>query len=47
MESLASYTWVILSLNSRGQIAENLEDPGVPLKKILLWNGVNSWGNMR
>lgn len=28
-------------------IPDNPEDPSTPLKKILLWNGVSSWGNTR
>lgn len=31
----------------KGSGPENMEDPDVPLKKIMLWNGVNSWGNTR
>lgn len=28
-------------------LPDNPEDPSAPLKKILLWNGVSSWGNTR
>ena len=31
----------------RGVLPENIEDPSTPLKKILLWNGVGSWGQVR
>ena len=27
-----------------GFIAENQDDPDIPLKKILFWNGASSWG---
>lgn len=30
-----------------GFIPENMEDTSVPLKKILLWNGIGSWGGLR
>ena len=30
-----------------GFIPENMDDPDVPLKTILLWNGVGSWGGLR
>ena len=30
-----------------GTIPENQEDPDVPLKKILLWNGASSWGGLK
>lgn len=31
----------------KGYIPENLEDTSTPLKKILLWNGISSWGGTR
>jgi hypothetical protein len=34
-------------LPSMGTLPENQEDPDVPLKKILLWNGASSWGGMK
>ena len=30
-----------------GFIPENMDDPDVPLKTIVLWNGVGSWGGLR
>ena len=30
-----------------GDIPDNQEDASLPLKKILMWNGVSSWGGMR
>eukprot|EP00095_Tigriopus_kingsejongensis_P005108 maker-scaffold161_size295871-snap-gene-1.38 protein:Tk05108 transcript:maker-scaffold161_size295871-snap-gene-1.38-mRNA-1 annotation:"glycoprotein 3-alpha-l-fucosyltransferase a" len=31
----------------KGSIPENIEDSSTPLKKILLWNGISSWGGTR
>ena len=28
-------------------LPDNQDDPTVPLKKILLWNGISSWGGLR
>jgi hypothetical protein len=28
-------------------LPDKLDDPAVPLKKILLWNGISSWGGLR
>jgi len=30
-----------------GTLPDNQEDPNVPLKKILLWNGASSWGGLK
>ena len=30
-----------------GTIPDNQDDPSVPLKKILLWNGASSWGGLK
>ena len=30
-----------------GTLSINQEDPNVPLKKILLWNGASSWGGLK
>jgi hypothetical protein len=30
-----------------GDIPDNQEDASLPLKKILMWNGVSSWGGVR
>ena len=30
-----------------GTLPDNQEDPNVPLKKILLWNGASSWGGIK
>ncbi len=31
----------------KGFVPDNPEDPSTPLKKILLWNGISSWGGHR
>ena len=31
----------------KGFVPENMEDSEAPLKKILLWNGLSSWGGLR
>ena len=28
-------------------VPENMEDSKAPLKKILLWNGIQSWGGLK
>ena len=30
-----------------GFVPENMEDSDVPLKTILMWNGLGSWGGLR
>ena len=37
----------LMYLPPMGTLPENQEDPNVPLKKILLWNGASSWGGMK
>ena len=37
----------LMYLPPTGTIPDNQEDPDVPLKKILLWNGASSWGGLK
>ena len=37
----------LMYLPPTGTIPVNQEDPDVPLKKILLWNGASSWGGLK
>merc|ERR1719481_2437850 len=30
-----------------GVLPDHVSDPDTPLKKILLWNGASSWGNLK
>lgn len=37
----------LMYLPPSGVLPEDLSDPATPLKKILLWNGASSWGNLK
>jgi len=37
----------LMYLPPAGTLPDNQEDPNVPLKKILLWNGASSWGGIK
>ena len=37
----------LMFLPPRKYVPENQEDSNAPLKKILLWNGIQSWGGLR
>jgi hypothetical protein len=37
----------LMFLPPAGDIPDNQEDASLPLKKILMWNGVSSWGGVR
>ena len=37
----------LMFLPPAGDIPDNQEDVSLPLKKILMWNGVSSWGGVR
>ena len=37
----------LMFLPPAGDIPHNQEDASLPLKKILMWNGVSSWGGVR
>ena len=37
----------LMFLPPKHAIPENMEDSNAPLKKILLWNGIQSWGGLK
>ena len=37
----------LMYIPPEGYVPEKMEDADVPLKTILLWNGVGSWGGLR
>ena len=37
----------LMYIPPEGFVPENMEDADAPLKKILLWNGLGSWGGLR
>ena len=37
----------LMFLPPAGEMPSNQEDASLPLKKILMWNGVSSWGGVR